>query len=452
MIVICEECGKKYKIDLNKIQGTRANFKCSTCDHIIVVKKPSVSAASKPKPQAPPTAAASESQFTPSKPADAGAPQGKMIQPDAQTRAAKLPTPGRPGGKTGLGLVAKAVWIMLLVGIIPLGIFGWITLFQGEKRMRDDTKALIAEVTRGLSMHVDEWIDKNARVLIAASNIEAINSMDPQAQTDALKSIQQAYPWMYLVFTTDGGGANIARNDGKTLKDYSDRQYIKDVMGGKELAWQVLIGKTSKKPALVLAVPIKRNGDIVGVMATAMQLNDISKRIAAWKRGETGFAFLVDEKGRVVAHQVSDYVQEQKSLSQHPLIQSYTSGRSGFHHFENAQGEAQIGHVRGTRYGWALAIQQSEAEAFADLYTSQRFAYTLLASTFLVVGLVAWLAGRTLVQPIKRLTEAADRISVGDLDVEIEINSRDEIAALGEAIARMQDSIRLSLERLRRRR
>jgi methyl-accepting chemotaxis protein len=66
--------------------------------------------------------------------------------------------------------------------------------------------------------------------------------------------------------------------------------------------------------------------------------------------------------------------------------------------------------------------------------------------------LVAWLAGRALVQPIKGLTEAADRISVGDLDVEIEITSRDEIAALGEAISRMQDSIRLSLQRLRRRR
>jgi methyl-accepting chemotaxis protein len=379
-----------------------------------------------------------------------------MIQPDAQARADK-PKSQRRGsvgssGKTGLGLVSKAVWIMLLVGIIPVGIFGWITLSQSEKRMRDDTKALLAEVTRGLSMHVDEWIDKNVRVLIAASNFDAIRSMDPVAQTEILKAVGQAYPWMYLVFTTDAGGANIARNDGKALRDYSDRQYIKDVMGGKDLAWQVLIGKTSHKPALVLAVPIKRGGEIVGVLANAMQLDDISKRIAAWKRGETGFAFLVDERGKVVAHQVEDYVKEQRQLGQHPLIKSYASGHSGFHQFKNAQGEAQIGQVRGTRYGWALAIQQSEAEAFADIYTAQRFAYTLLACTILVVVLVAWLAGRALVQPIKRLTEAADRISVGDLDVEIEINSRDEIAALGEAISRMQDSIRLSLERLRRRR
>lgn len=450
MIVICEECGKKYTVDLNKIQGTRANFNCSNCDHLIVVKKPRSPSAAKPIPPV------QKPQLTPppAKP-QAGGSMGAVIQPDAKTRAAEAAPVSRsvtPGGRSGFGLVAKAVFLMLLVGIIPLAIFGWITTSEADKRMRDDTKTIVAEVNRGLSMHVDEWIDKNARVLIAASKMERIQEMDGQGQTSVLTSIQEAYPWMYLVFTTDAQGMNIARSDGKALKDYSDRQYIKDVMGGKELAWQVLIGKTSKKPALVLAVPIKRGNESIGILATAMRLDDISKRIAAWKRGDTGFAFLVDEKGKVVAHQIPEYVEKQKLLNQHPLIQSYISGRSGFHHFEDEKGLAQIGHVRGTRYGWALAIQQSDAEAFADLYAAKRFAYTLLICTLLVVVLVAWLAGKTLVDPIKRLTDAADRISVGDLDVEIEINSRDEIAALGEAIMRMQDSIRLSLKRLRRRR
>jgi len=50
------------------------------------------------------------------------------------------------------------------------------------------------------------------------------------------------------------------------------------------------------------------------------------------------------------------------------------------------------------------------------------------------------------------LTDAANRISVGELGVEIENKSKDEIGELAEAITRMQDSIRLSIERLRRRR
>ena len=50
------------------------------------------------------------------------------------------------------------------------------------------------------------------------------------------------------------------------------------------------------------------------------------------------------------------------------------------------------------------------------------------------------------------LTDVADRISVGELGMEVKTTSKDEIGDLAEAISRMQDSIRLSIERLRRRR
>lgn len=40
MIVICEECGKKYDIDPSRIRGRAASFKCRNCTHIIVVSKP----------------------------------------------------------------------------------------------------------------------------------------------------------------------------------------------------------------------------------------------------------------------------------------------------------------------------------------------------------------------------------------------------------------------------
>ena len=40
MLVICEDCAKKYNIDAVKIKGDRARFSCRECGHIIVVEKP----------------------------------------------------------------------------------------------------------------------------------------------------------------------------------------------------------------------------------------------------------------------------------------------------------------------------------------------------------------------------------------------------------------------------
>lgn len=40
MLVICEDCAKKYNIDEMKIKGESARFACQECGHIIVVQKP----------------------------------------------------------------------------------------------------------------------------------------------------------------------------------------------------------------------------------------------------------------------------------------------------------------------------------------------------------------------------------------------------------------------------
>ena len=39
MLVICEDCAKKYNIDESRIKGNRARFTCNECGHIIIVDK-----------------------------------------------------------------------------------------------------------------------------------------------------------------------------------------------------------------------------------------------------------------------------------------------------------------------------------------------------------------------------------------------------------------------------
>jgi HAMP domain-containing protein len=97
-------------------------------------------------------------------------------------------------------------------------------------------------------------------------------------------------------------------------------------------------------------------------------------------------------------------------------------------------------------------MKMLETQAKADAAAIRNFTIILLAVTILLIGLIVSIYGYRLTRRIKSLTSVADRISVGELDAEIDTLARDEIGALGESIARMQDSIRLSIERLRRRR
>jgi methyl-accepting chemotaxis protein len=75
-----------------------------------------------------------------------------------------------------------------------------------------------------------------------------------------------------------------------------------------------------------------------------------------------------------------------------------------------------------------------------------------LAITALLAAVIAWFSARSLVTPIMKLTDASERMSLGDLNVKIDVRSRDEIGLLAQAIVRMQTSLRMAMDRLRKKR
>lgn len=352
--------------------------------------------------------------------------------------------------KVKFGLTAKVITLMLVVSLLPLVIFAGITLRQTDHRIRNDTERLMALTASDIVANVDEWTDKNVRVLRALAKMPDVISMVREKQEPLLKAVAKEYPWTYLVFTIGPDGMNVARNDDNPLLDYADRSYYKDVMGGKDFAWQTLVSKTVNKPALIMAVPIKRDDTVIGVMAMGATIEDLSKLVATWKQGGTGYAFLVDEKGKVLSHQVEEYVIQQTNLSEYPLIAAFKKGQKEMIYFSD-RGTKKVGHAKETKYGWTLAMQQDTKETFKTMRDAETFTYILLGITALGVIIIAWFLGRAIVRPLKKLTEVAERISVGDMGAEIKIRSRDEIGNLAEAILRMQDSLRLAIERFRRR-
>jgi methyl-accepting chemotaxis protein len=460
MDISCDACGKKYRVDETKMKGERARVKCKACNNLMVVTKPRPEVINEPPPasevfEPPVPPDKPEPPSAPPQPAPFGAPE-RVSDQVKETPAvhAEDASAFLSGQKIRFGLFGKIIIVMLIVSLLPFAIFWGITLRETNQRIRIETEKLLAQTAKGLGEQVDAWIDNNVSVLRTAANLSEITAMSREEQEPILKAIQKEYPWMYLVFTLGVDGMNVARNDGKSLKDYSDRQYYKDVIGGKKLSWQTLIGKTSKKPALVLAVPVKRGDRLVGVIAAAMTVDVISNNIANWRQGDTGFAFLVDEKGFVVSHPTRKYVSKRKNLNSHPLIAGFRKKgwRTITNNFKTTNGETAFGHVRSNNYGWALVLQQEEGEVFSAYNRTQEFALILLASTVVLVMIIAWFSARAIVTPIRNLTDAAERMSLGELNVKIDVKSKDEIGLLAQAIGRMQTSLRLAMNRLRRKR
>jgi DNA-directed RNA polymerase subunit RPC12/RpoP len=112
LFVLCEECGKKYRVDTAKIIGLAAGFSCRSCGHRILVARP-------PRQDGGSTADGMAGQRPVS---DDDLPPGL-----SDTAAAGMP-PARPARGAGASLRLTAVLLFfLLPGLITAagGFFFW---------------------------------------------------------------------------------------------------------------------------------------------------------------------------------------------------------------------------------------------------------------------------------------------------------------------------------------
>jgi HAMP domain-containing protein len=96
-------------------------------------------------------------------------------------------------------------------------------------------------------------------------------------------------------------------------------------------------------------------------------------------------------------------------------------------------------------------VEEMKKRAKSMTDAIMRIVICILGTAAILIALITFVYGNHVSGKIKRLTDVTDRISMGELDAKVPMSSRDEIGALAEAIIRMQNSISISIERLRRR-
>jgi len=187
-----------------------------------------------------------------------------------------------------------------------------------------------------------------------------------------------------------------------------------------------------------------------GVIIAEINLKTLWDVISRIQVGRGGVAYVVDERGLLIAHPDMSLVLNKTDLSrlpgvalamakvrnpglQVPAISKDLSGR------DVLRASAPIGTL-----GWLVFVDLPLAEAFQPVYAVLQRSAIVFAGGLLLAALAGiWLA-RRMVVPIRVLTAGAVRIGGGDLDHRIEIHSRDEVQTLAESFndmgARLKES------------
>jgi len=177
------------------------------------------------------------------------------------------------------------------------------------------------------------------------------------------------------------------------------------------------------------------------------------------KVGEQGYAYVVDARGRLVAHPDIHRVLQMTDLSGLPQVRAALAQRddtgASLESVESAvdpQGQPVFtAHAAISPLGWYVFVEQPRSEALAPLYASlSRHAIVLLLALGLAL-LASLLLARSMVAPIRELQSGAQKIGAGNLGHRIHVESGDELQELAEQFNRMGAQLQESYAGLERR-
>jgi signal transduction histidine kinase len=217
--------------------------------------------------------------------------------------------------------------------------------------------------------------------------------------------------------------------------DYSQEPKFTEAVAKKVYYGPVYFRRESE-PYMTLALAGTRRD--AGVSVAEVNLKLIWDVVTGIKVGERGQAFVIDARGRLIAHPDISLVLRNTDMTRLAQVQAARAAGSG----EAAEPVQVAQDVRGrevlTAYapvaplGWLVFVELPAEEAYAPLYASIQRSGALL---FAGLGL-AFLAGvflaRRMVVPIQALRAGAARIGAGDLTQRISIKTGDELEGLAD--------------------
>jgi signal transduction histidine kinase len=359
---------------------------------------------------------------------------------EARIPADGVAAPGKRARRGGPRRRLFAKYAAALVGLVSLVLLinGSLDVWFSYDEARDAAIRLQREKADAAAQRIEEFIAEIEKQIGWTTATQWASSPIEQRRFD-FGRLQRQVPAITELIQLDGQGheqlkvSRLSMDVAGSGADYSADPRFTEALAKKVWFGPVYFRKESE-PYMTMAVA--QSGRNAGVTVAEVNLKLIWDVITAIKIGKTGYAYVVDDIGRLIAHPDISRVLRNTDMSALPQVTA-ARGAPGA-----AEPAAIVRNLDGhrvlsasaaiPRLGWLVFVEQPIGEALAPLYTSLRYSGLLLVLGLVVAVLAGLFLARRMTGPIRALDAGAARIGAGALDHRITVRTGDELEELAE--------------------
>lgn len=341
---------------------------------------------------------------------------------------------------------------VLIITLVGISLLSGIVYLKAKEIIINDIEEIARNKGEKLIATTDDKVYEWKKRINLLADIDIVKNQNYEALRKLISS-NKDFEDFQLVIMAKKDGSYQSKN-GK-IGNIADRSYFAKVMKGESVVSEPVISKSTGVPIIVIARPIKDDsGQVIGLIGGTVELSKITDIVNAEKFGDTGYGYMINREGVVIAHPNKEFILqyntlEQGSDSQIEVAKKMLDGKSGisYYEFEGKRKIAAYGSMEST--GWSIAMTTYYDEVTRSI--SKLRSIIIIVGLVIVVlnGLILFFIVTAITNPIKKMTQITNEIASGNLTAKLDVKSNDEIGTLAKNFNNMIGSMRKLIQEMK---
>jgi|AntRauTorcE11897_2_1112592.scaffolds.fasta_scaffold02486_1 methyl-accepting chemotaxis protein len=287
------------------------------------------------------------------------------------------------------------------------------------------------------------WIEARQDEVEFLASLNDVKDLDLEKSANIFTEMGELNGYYDTIFfvDTDGTGVVGVSFDGRTVPlvgndardiQVDDRDWFQKAIKGEHVLSKPLVSRTTGNRIMNIAVPVMSNGDIIGVVRTAVLIDKLTARLADLHVSEGMEVFLLEKNGNPVTRSKSlQGVENVTTIA----AQEISNEQSGVQVYQNAAGRTVVGSYKYIdKLDWGFVVEIDEEIAMAEVNSVFWTIIGVSGGILAVAGfLIVYLVRKNITLPLENAIEGLTAASEQVASASTEVSSSSQTLAEGSS-------------------